>query len=257
VFDLLLIAIVLLSAMGGYVRGALQQVLGLAALLAAYLISAPFGPMAGRMVMARADWSAGVSYAVGRLIAGLIIYAILTVAIVVVTRALKPEKRGPLQSWNRWLGSFVGLMWGLVLLFTVLFLADVALKVLPEASGWAVSSARRSLLRRWAAPVNPADKFLVTDTLRMVRAAREDPKLVRRLSRHTEVRKLLEHPDFKAVLRDEKLVAALHRKDVNAVLKNENFGRLLANKELMSLALSREVRSAVQDVFAEEGGGLP
>lgn len=253
-FDLLLLVIVLASAIGGYVRGALQQVLGLAALLAAYLISAPFGPVAGRMVMARADWSAGVSYAVGRLIAGLIIYGVLSVAIVVVTRVLKPAKRGPLQSWDRWLGSFVGLMWGLVLLFTVLFLADVALKVLPEASGWAFRSARRSLLRRWASPANPADRFLVTDTLRMVRAARENPEVVRRLSRHAEVRRLLEHPDFKAVLADEELIAALRRKDVNAVLKNENFGRLLANKELMSLALSREVRSAVQDVFAEEGG---
>ncbi|MHC4479492.1 MAG: CvpA family protein, partial [Planctomycetota bacterium] len=208
-FDLILMAMVLLAILRGYMRGALQQVLQVAALLAAYPASIPAGALIRPILMRSAGWSVGFSYCVGRVAGGLVVYLILTVALGVVDRRFLRPKLDRFHGWNRVLGAPLGLAWGLLVFFVVVFLADVAVKILPAASGRIPSSVRESVFRRWASSFNPADRFLVTDVLRAVRAARRDPALRERLAQNEEVRKVLDHPDFQALLEDEELVAAL------------------------------------------------
>jgi len=246
--DLVLVLIVVLCAVWGYLRGGLVSVLALGALIVAYLASAPLGPVAAGVLAPHLP--AGAAYLVGRLVAGLCVYIPLAIVAGVVDRKIGRTREGKVHRWNRALGTVCGLASGLVWFFMVVFVADVAIKVFPEARGRVAGSAKRSLFRRWLSPLNPADRFLVTDVLRLLRTAQQDPQVMQRLMEREEVRRLFDNLKFKRLVEDEQLARALRSGRVDAVLANRNLQNLLADKELQSLVLS-EMRTALQEVLKE------
>jgi len=132
---------------------------------------------------------------------------------------------------------------------------DSLLKVFPEAGGSFVESARNSSFRRLVSGFNPADRFLVTDCLRLLRVARQDPEVLRRLSEREEVRELLEHPDVQAVLTDESLHRAVAEGRLDEVFGNANLKRLLGNADLRRRMLSPELRAALTQALREGAVG--
>ena len=259
-FDALFVAIIFVAAVRGYVRGVLADVFGLAALLIAYLPSAPLAPLLMRWLLAAANWPASLAYLACRLAAGLVIYLVVSGGARAMARKLGSTDEGRLLGWNRALGALVGLGSGLLLALIVLFLADAGLKVYPEASGWAADAARDSVLRRRVSAVNPADTFLVTDVLRLLRAVRENPQVIERLRDDPQMRRLMEQESFQRLLSDEQLATALRSGRVHEVVASEEFRRLLADKELRKMALSPETRRALENVLGgppSAGSALP
>ncbi|KPK65963.1 MAG: hypothetical protein AMK73_01350 [Planctomycetes bacterium SM23_32] len=255
--DLAAILVIVLSAVRGFLRGALLSLFTLVALVGAFVASAPVGPPVARFLMAREGWSGGLSYVLGRVIAGICIYVPLAILAHVADRKIGRTKKGELRPWNRNLGLIGGIASGLIVVLVLLFVVDLALKVYPAKTGLVVQSARRSLLRRVASAFNPADRFLVTDGLRVLRAAQNDPQVLERLREDPEIRQLLEHPDLQPLLADQKLAQALRQYDLEAVLANQNVRKALANGELRAQMTSPRVRAALHNVMQQRGQVSP
>ena len=255
--DLAVVLIVVVSALWGYMRGILRRVLFIASLVVAYLGSAPLGPWLGGMIAARVDWPANACYTVGRIAGGLLIYVSLTVCAQVMDRKLGHTRAGYMRLWNRNWGLVGGLASGLLIALIVLFVADSMLKAFPEASGSLAEAARRSTLRRMVSRFNPGDRFLVTDVLRLLRASRDDPAAVQRLSEQEEVRSLLEHPDVRSVMNDAELGRALRAGEVDVVLQNENLRRLLKSRDLRQRLVAPGIREALKEAMQRPSGEIP
>ncbi len=181
----------------------------------------------------------------------MLIFASLRVSAWAVNRKFGKTKLGVTHRWNRNLGAVVGALSGLVTVLVILFVADSVVKAFPEREGRLLGLARSSGLRRMVTDMNPADRFLLTDVLRLLRAARRDPEVTRKLRQRPEIRELLEDPDFRRVAQDEELVRAMDQQDFGRVLRDDDFQRLLANEELIGRLFSREVRTAVREVVEE------
>jgi uncharacterized membrane protein required for colicin V production len=244
--DLAALLIIVLSAIRGFLRGALLSFLALVALVAAFLASGPLGPIVARLMLDREGWTVGTAGLVGRLVAGACIYALLLVGAHLVARKVGRTREGRLRPWNRNLGLLGGLLSGAILVLILVFLVDLGLKVSPNASGVMVRSARRSVLRRMVSPINPADRFAVTDALRVLRAAQQDPQVLKRLRQDPAVREVLEHPDMKPLLQDRELADAIRAYNVEAVFSNDNVRRAMGNPELRRQITSPRVRAALQ-----------
>jgi uncharacterized membrane protein required for colicin V production len=247
--DIALLLILAFCVVWGYIRGGIEDILGLGALVVAFLASAPFGAPMGRILGANFGWSPGVSYLIGRIIAALCIYIPLIILASFIDRRLGRTEQGVPHPWNRVLGFLWGFGSGLVLFFILLFGMDVILKVFPDSSGWIVRQAGESKLRQWASSFNPADRYLITDVLRLYRAARHDPQVVARLRDEPQVRKLLESASFKRLLDDQSVAQAVRDSNVGAVLTNENFRLVLADKELRAEILSPEMHRAFEEAL--------
>ncbi len=245
-----IVIIVLLVCIGwGYLRGALKDVLGLAALVVAYLASAPFGRSLGGWLAAHYGMSAGNAYVVARVCAGLVIYVSVKISAAVANRRFGQDETGVTLRWNRNLGAVLGLVYGLVLVLIVVFLADSLHKA--GVQGGFVDSVSKSWVDQRLGPYNPADKFLLTDVLKLLRQAREHPEVVERLQQSPAVQALLDRPDVQAVLNDEDLAEAIRSGDVGRVLENEDLKKLLKDRDLMRQILSPEVRDAIRKAVTE------
>jgi uncharacterized membrane protein required for colicin V production len=255
--DLLVIVVIVVSAVRGYVRGALRDLLGLGALVAAYLASRPFGSPLGDFLSARTQLPPGTAYVTARLVAGLAIYVSLSVSAAALNRKAGQDPEGLTRPWNRNLGAFCGLASGLVTALILLFVADSLVKAYPGSTSRALAGARTSRFRRWVSGVNPADDYLLTDLLTLLRIAREDPQVLDRLRDRPEVQQLVNDPEFQTAIRDDELAAALRARDIHAILGNRSFQRLLGNRELIARVLSGDIAAAVRGVVAdaEPGGG--
>ncbi len=253
--DALAIAVILVSAVRGYLRGALRDLLGLAALLAAYLASRPFGGPLGDLFSARMQLSPGTAYVTARLAAGLAVYVSLSVSAAALNRKVGQDREGLTRAWNRNLGTLCGLSSGLVTALILLFVADSLVKAYPESTSRALALARKSHFRQWVSSVNPADDYLLTDLLTLLRVAREDPQVLERLRDRPEVQQLVNDPEFQAATRDEELAAAIQTRDIHAVLGNHSFQRLLSNRELRRRVFSADMAAAVREVLAEAAHG--
>ncbi len=248
-FTLCVILVLLVSVGWGYLRGALKDVLGLAALAVAYLASEPFGRSLGAWLTAHRDVSAGNAYVFARVCAGVAIYISVKISAAVVNRRFGQDETGVTLAWNRNLGALLGLVYGLVLVLIVVFLADSLHKA--GVQGGFVDSVANSWIDKRLSAYNPADRYLLTDAVKLLRQAREHPEVVEQLQEEPAVQKLLAQPDVEAVLSDEGLVEAIRNKDMGAVLHNENLKKLLQDKDLVRQILSPEVRKAVSDVVAQ------
>jgi uncharacterized membrane protein required for colicin V production len=254
--DIILVVVVFFLGVRGYLRGAVLSLLGLAALVVAVIASAPLGPIVGRSLAAQSHLSLGSSYLLGRILAGVAIYIPAIVLAHIVDRRVGRDEEGELRSWNRSLGVLGGLLSGVVIALLLLFVLDVAVKVLPAGEGWLMEASRTSLLRRAVSPHNPADRFLVTDLLKVLRVAQDDPDVLRQLRQTEAFRRLLAHPDVQPLLEDEGLARAVRDQQLERILENENLRRVLADRELRRMIFSPEMRQAIRDVLAEarEGG---
>jgi len=256
-FTVAVIILLLVSIGWGYLRGALKDVLGLAALTVAYLASEPFGRSLGAWLAAHEQVSAGNAYVLARVGAGLVIYISVKISAAVANRRFGQDEMGVTVAWNRNLGAVLGLVYGLVLVLIVVFLADSLHKA--GVQGGFIDSASNSWIGRRLSPYNPADRFLLTDVVKLLRQEREHPEVVERLRQSPAVQALLDRPDMQAVLNDEDLIEAIRSGDIGRVLQNENLKKLLEDKDLVRQLLSPELRKAVRDAAAEgeqedEGG---
>ncbi len=249
--DLLVILLIGLATLWGYLRGILRSVLTVAALTVAYLASAPLASPIGDLMAAHTEWAANVCYAVGRVIGALLIYVSLSISAQVADRRLGRTRFGFMRGWNRTWGAVAGFVTGLLIALILLFAADAMLKAYPEGGGALAESARRSSLVRLVSRFNPADRYLVTDFLKLLRVAREDPQVLEELSHKEGIRRLLEHPTVARLFHDEVLAEAVRDGRFQDVFANENLRRLLEDKELRELLVSPAVRSAIQDVVSE------
>ena len=250
--DFAVVLLLLGFVLWGFLHGAVFNVLGLAALLLAYLLSGLLaGPVVGLLV-SRLEWSPGVAYLAGRLALVLVIYLPLTILVSGVDRRFRKSKSDTLLAFNAGVGAACGLAWGMLVAFCLLCIADVWVKALPDAQGFMPGAARESYFRGLISASNPADRFLITDVLKLLRAARQDPQVLNRLSMQPHVRQVLEHPDLQRVLDDDQLAQKLRDKPVGTVLHDEGLGRLLADKELRSMILSAEMRAALQQAMGQQ-----
>lgn len=255
--DALFALIIVLSSAWGFIRGGLFHLLGIVALVLAFMVSPLPGAPIGRLLASRTDWSAGASQLVGRIGVFIVTYAVLIAIAAVADHRFRKIRNVGVQGANRALGGLFGLVWGLAVCLLLACLGDVWLKVYPNSAGFVAGIVRNSRLRRAVSSSNPADRFLVTDTLRLLRVARQDPETMSRLRRHPQVISILDHPDMKRLLADEEFARALQDQDVNAVLKNENLGIVLSNSELRALVLSPETRAALQDAAGPQAVADP
>ncbi len=246
VVDIILLLILAACVVWGFMRGGIEDILGLGALVVAFVASAPLGQPLGSVLGSNFGWSPGVSYLVARIVAGFCIYIPLLILASYIDRRLGRSEQGIPHPWNRVLGFVWGLGSGLVLFFLLLFSMDVALKVFPDASGWIVRQARQSRLRQWASSINPADRYLVTDVLKFYRVRRQDPTVVQRLREEPEVQKLLENPAFKRLLDDKAVAEAVRQRNLGAVLTNENFRLVLQDRDLRAQILSPAMHQAFE-----------
>ncbi len=248
--DLIVLLILAVYCVRGYRRGMVLNLAALGALAVAVVVSGPLGPVVGAIL--RSNWSPAASNLVGRTIAGVAIYIPLLVLAHVVDRVLGRSADGELRSWNRGWGLACGIVTGLVVALVLLFLVDLAVKVLPPGESRLVEIGRRSILRKRVSALNPADRFLVTDTLRLVRRAREDPAVRERARAHPQLRKIIEHPRLRPLVEDEELVEALRAYRVEAVLANEKVREALADDELRDLLAAPETLAAIRQVLGEK-----
>jgi len=248
-FTVGVIIVLLLCITWGYLRGALRNLLGLAALAIAYAASAPFGRTLGAWTAGHWQLSAGSAYILARVGAGLAIYVSLKISAAVANRRFGQDETGVTRRWNRDLGAVLGLVYGLVLLLIVVFLADSLHKAGMEGSF--VGSVSNSWLGSRLSTYNPADKFMLTDVLKLLRDAREDPEVLQQLKQDPQVQTLLVRPGVRAVLDDQELADAIHQGDYGRVLNNPNLKDLLKDKDLMRQILSPDLRSAVKKVVKE------
>lgn len=247
--DLIIVLMLVLCATWGVLRGGLFHLLGIVALVFAWLLSAPLAPLVSGFVLSRTQWSEGAAHAIGRLVAFFLLYVGLMGIGTFVDYRFRKIKSLSLQGMNRGLGGLFGFIWGAVLCFLLLCLGDVWLKVYPDTGGFLAESVRNSTLRKQITDINPADRFLVTDTLRLVRAAKQNPELLEQLREKPHVRRMIEHPDFQRLSEDAALQQAMQDRDYATVLKNENLQAVLKNDQLRGDLLSAEMRETIREVL--------
>jgi uncharacterized membrane protein required for colicin V production len=254
-FTIVVIVVLLLCVLWGYLRGALRNVLGLAAFTIAYFASAPFGNSLGAWMAGHWQLSAGSGYILGRCGAGLAIYVSLQISARLANRRFGQDETGVTRAWNRNLGALMGLAYGLALVLVVVFLAD-SLHKAGVRSGF-VQGVSGSWLDRQVSAYNPADRFMLTDTLKLLRDARDDPRALERLRQQPQVQALLDRPDVRAVLEDKGLAEAIQEGNYSRVLSNPRLGALLKDREFMRQVFSPQLRQAVQQAQKGQGATGP
>jgi len=251
--DFAIIVVVLLCVLRGYLRGVLKDLLGLAALVVAYVVSAPFGSSVGQLLAQHSGMSASAAYTAARVAAGVVIFVSLKISAHVADARFGKDETGVTVSWNRNLGALVGLTFGLMAALIVLFLADSLCKAFPASQNALVRAAGRSHLRRWVSAYNPADRFLVTDLLRLLSVAHDKPEVLDRLKEDPRVEQLLETPTLERALKDEDLIEAVRNREFGKVAENDNLKALLGDADLMRHIFSPELRAAIRQVIEEAG----
>jgi hypothetical protein len=207
------------------------------------------------MLFGGMGWSNGLTYAAGRGVAALLIYISLQISGHIADRKFGRNRVGVTRRWNRNLGALGGALSGALLVVLLLFVLDAIVMAFPDGSGGFIESARSSQARRWISGINPAHRFMVTDVLKLLRVAQDDPERVRDLlSEHPTVQQTVEEvrqdAEVQRVLNDAELMAAIEEFRVGDILGNENLRMLLQDSELLRKLLSEEMRAAVRDVAA-------
>ncbi len=264
--DIIAILVIAVSVMWGYLRGALRNLLTLGALVAAYVGSAQFGQPLGKMLVQNFDFSSGTAYVLARLGAGLAIFISLMIAADMADRIFGKTEQGITRRWNRRLGAAAGLATGAATVLVGLILLDAFYKAFPESRDGFLRIAEGSKLRALVSSHNPADRYLLTDMLRLLRAAQDDPVVLERLRERQEVRQLLDEPKIAAVLSDEALVEDLREHRYHEALRDEDLRRLMSDTDVLRRLISPDVApdlgAIIREVMEErradlEEGGEP
>jgi len=249
--DVLVIIVVLAFVGIGYLSGILHEGLTICALAFSYFASASLEGPIGALVLSVGWPGPAMAYTLGRVLGGVLIYVSLRVAIHIADRRFGRTRQGVLQPWNRNLGAFAGLLFGLGLGCCILCIADAAYKACPECEGRWAKAAQASALRKLVAPYNPADRLLVTDSLKLIRLAKDRPARLEELRQTDLIRKLIDHPTIQEILADAELMDAIHARDVKRVARDEKIHALLKDRELRRMIFSEEVRAALRETLAE------
>lgn len=260
--DLIAILAVLFFMLIGYLRGVLREGLTLGALIFTFYASGQVAPQAGELILKVADLPQGAAYTVGRAVAGMIIFLSFYLAIRIIDRHLGRTPQGRPVGWNRRLGLLAGLLVGVGLVFCTLCVADALQKTYPESEAWWARTSRRSWLREWVAPFNPADRLAVTGYLTVFQQISRDPESIEGLQEKEPFQKLMKHELIQEILDDEELMQSIHQRDIGRVARDAKIRRLLSDAELRKIMFSPEMREAMREVaeerkerMEEEGAG--
>jgi len=265
--DFLAVALVVAFTLVGFLRGILRQALSVGAVAAAYLASAVLGGPLAAMVLKWREMSSGMAYMVGRVIGGVVVFVSLSIAVRLADKRFGRTRQGVLRPWNRNLGALAGLLFGMVLALSLLCVADAAYKALPDSQSPLVKAAGSSYFRTWITGHNPADRLLITDSLKFARIVHSNPEAMEKLSERPEIRELFNDPAVRDVVTDEGLMAeideAAKTNDPARLLEiagNEKIRKLLSDPGLREKLLSPAVRTAIAEAAKEaeaEGIAVP
>jgi len=250
--DLLVVICVLIFALIGFLRGILHEALMAGALIVTYLVSADLSSPFTAGVLAASSAPAGTAYTIGRLAAGIVAFFSLAAAARIADKRIGRTRRGYLLPWNRNLGLLAGLVFGVLVAFCGLCVADAFYKAYPESQGGWTKFVGNSVSRAWVSPFNPADRLLLTDSLKLLRVAADDPDKLDELRQREAVAKLLDHPKIKDILDDPELMEAIGSRDIRRVAVDEKVRALLEDEELRRLMFSAEMREAMHEFMQEQ-----
>ncbi len=254
--DVLVIVIVLVFALLGFLRGILHGGLMIGALVLAYFASAALQTPLGGVVRSLHLVPSGLAFPVGRAVGGLLVFVSLAFAAHLADKRIGRTRQGMVVSWNRNLGALVGMLFGAGLSFCILCSADAFYKAYPDSEGWWTKRAGESQLRKLVTPINPADRWLLTDSLKLVRQVKEHPEKVGEVGENEVFQKLMDAPVIKAILDDEDLMDAFGRRDLKRIASDKKVRDLLSDPELRKLMFSEEMRAALKEIVeAEEPSG--
>jgi len=249
--DGLAVGMVMVFGLLGYTRGILRQGLTVAALVASYFASALLAaPLAGWVPE---DWQVtdAMAHVIGRALGGAMVFVSLSLASHLIDKRIGRTQSGVPVPWNRNLGGLAGVAFGLLLAFCGLCLADAYRKAYPASDGWWARAIDASYFRRQVQLMNPADRFLITDSLKLIRRARNNPEALKKLAEKEELKALLDDPLIQEILQDEELMSAIQNRDLKRVAGDEKITRLLTNAELRKKVFSPQVRAAFSEAVEE------
>jgi len=249
--DLLIILLLLLCVGIGFIRGVLRSALLFGALIVAYPASGAVTSPFVFLVERASSLSGTASYVWGRAIATVVVYVSLVIAAGLIDRKFGRTKWGMPLRWNRNLGALVGVLVGLLAAFAILCGLDVYVKVLPEREGRLIATARASRMRRLVSRINPADRYLLTDSLKLLKKLQENPELQHEIMAAPEVQKLIDQSGIRNLLQDKELENALRERNIERVLKDERLRNLLKNEDLRKTLFSQDLRQALRQAIED------
>ena len=226
----------------GFLSGILRTSLWVVALLVAYFASPKVTAPFAYLTEAATSLPTGTAHVVGRVVAGIAIYVSLVAFAHIADRKIGRLRSGVLKRWNRNGGALAGLVFGALLAFCGLCVADALLKASPESESFLAREARASRLRGLVSPINPADRFLITDFLKFLYAAAQDPARLAELREQDEYRAFLDNPKVQDVLEDEQLMDAIRAARWGEVLSHDKIRALLRDEELRKTVFSQAMR---------------
>ena len=239
--DVIALLLVGLSAWRGYRRGLVAALVEMVAALLAFLGAALFYAPIGRWISGRWNVPEYFAYVLGALLAAGAIYAVLTVAVVVVNRKLRrkqPENPPPVEGrWtktNRILGAAFGsvdamllvalLVWG----YALLYAAWPAGK--PDPRGTLSYGLSRLVVRGGAycaARKATHDPEMSSTVARVV----SDP-----VSSAEDLRQISHNPDAVALAKDRAFTDSVLKSDTDAIQRNAAFTRLARDPQTLRAA---------------------
>jgi hypothetical protein len=250
--DVALVLLVAVFMLVGYMRGVLHGALMCASLLIAYRVSAELAAPFALIFLQVVEAPSSIIYTLGRLTGGVVAFCSLAVAAGVLDARFGRTPRGYLQPWNRNMGWLAGLTFGALVAFCILCAADAFNKAYPEAEGGLAAAVRNSQLRTLVSPYNPADRLFIVDSLRLMRAATEEPAKLEKLKQHTAVARLLDSPKIQAVLDDAELMESIRRHDIPRIASDKKILAIIQDEELRSLLFSDSMRQAIHEAMEEK-----
>jgi len=260
IIDIVAGALILVFMIIGFVRGILLSVLSIVSIVAAWFISKPLSvPVAERMLERWPDMSAGLAETIARLLVGGFVLLSLLIASGLIDKFVGRGKQGERLAWNRNLGAVAGLVFGGVLAFVLLSVADSAYKAAGTSEGFVARQMEDSYARDFVSEHNPADRLQITDVLKFVRYAQEHPDMVEELRRSPEWQEIAQDPKVQSVLQDRELMEdiaeASAERDVSRlreISQGEKLQAVLNDPELRRKLLSPALRERIAQIVAEK-----
>ena len=261
--DVVCIFVVLIFVGLGFVRGILHEALAVGGLVASYAGSRALGRPLTRLLLSAWSMPAGAAENLARIFAGTLMFLSLLVAVRMIDKHVGRTRRGVVVPWNRNLGALAGVAFGAGVVFSVLCVVDAFYKVSPGGEGWWSRAVADSSLRGWVQKRNPADRLLVTDSLKFFRAVAQDEELRESLKASDEFRQLWGHETVEAIREDTELMTAItsaaESKDLRQfqkVGKHKKVHALLKDRKLRAALLSPDLRRRMRELVEAHAQGV-
>ncbi len=229
--DSIVLGIIALSAVWGFVRGIVSQLMALAGLVVAYLLAPPGALLISGFVQDQLDTSRFTAEKLSILFVGILLYVACRLAGVALQKVLVNRVR-ELRALNRFGGAFFGAVKGaIVVLILLFFLALIPKSVLKDH----FPALPKSRAYQWAAESNPMGSSSILERIRRLRTTMSNPRKLKDLKGSEKIEELLSEYELKGALKDPKFVKSVKEGDYDALLRNEQLEALMEDDELVDL----------------------